>query len=168
MRNRFFGMLATIIMGGAVMTGLTACSNVDNNGGSSQQKRVALLLPDNSRIDRWGTDLKNLEDAMTTYGIKTTSYVAPETAEGAAAALEEAGITNMPIITGQDNSPASQALIKSGKQTMTIDKNLKDMANNTALIVNSLINNTPITGSQTVAGIPTIYSKITVITKDDL
>ena len=341
MRNRFFGMLATIMMGGAVMTGLTACSNVDNNGGSSQQKRVALLLPDNSRINRWGTDLKNLEDAMATYGIKTTSYVAPETAEGAAqqveqlkkaindgvkyivlttvdykkinesglleqhpdvkvvchdrfvfdnpriaffsstntkdvgrmqaqflidqfqasgkasmtleilqgpafdgnskdyydgamellqkyiddgklvvksgkttfddvmadswsiedekkamedrlksyaegecpdmvlaaadnaaqgavAALEGAGITNMPIITGQDNSPASQALIKSGKQTMTIDKNLKDMANNTALIVNSLINNTPITGSQTVAGIPTIYSKITVITKDDL
>ena len=81
-------------------------------------------------------------------------------AQGVVAALEEAGITNMPIITGQDNSPASQALIKSG--------NLKDMANNTALIVNSLINNTPITGSQTVAGIPTVYSKITVITKDDL
>ena len=117
MRNRFFGMLATIIMGGAVMTGLTATDNA---------------------------------------------------AQGAVAALEEAGITNMPIITGQDNSPASQALIKSGKQTMTIDKNLKDMANNTALIVNSLINNAPITGSQTVAGIPTIYSKITVITKDDL
>ena len=51
---------------------------------------------------------------------------------------------------------------------MTIDKNLKDMANNTALIVNSLIMNAPITGTQTVAGIPTIYSKITVITKDDL
>ena len=334
-------MLATIMMGGAVMTGLTACSNTDNNDGNDQQKRVALLLPDNSRIDRWGIDLKNLEDAMATYGIKATSYVAPETAEGAdkqveqlkkaindgvkyivlttvdykkinesglleqhpdvklvchdrfvfdnpriaffsstntkdvgrtqaqflidkfqasgkasmtlemlqgpstdgnskdyydgaiellqkfiddgklvvksgkttfddvkadswsiadgkkamadrlksyaegecpdmvlaatdnaaqgaVAALEGAGITNMPIITGQDNSPASQALIKSGKQTMTIDKNLKDMANNTALIVNSLINNTPITGSQTVAGIPTIYSKITVITKDDL
>ena len=69
MRNRFFGMLATIMMGGAVMTRLTACSNTDNN---------------------------------------------------------------------------------------------------TAMIVNSLIMNTPITGSQTVAGIPTIYSKITVITKDDL
>lgn len=58
-------------------------------------------------------------------------------------------------------------VVKSGKQTMTIDKNLKDMANNTAMIVNGLITNKPITGSQTVAGIPTIYSKITVITKDD-
>ena len=341
MQNRFFGMLATIMMCGAVMTGLTACSNEDNNDGNVKEKQVALLLPDNSRIDRWGTDLKNLEEAMTTYGIKTVSYVAPETADGAAlqveqlkkaindgvkyivlttvdykkinesglleqhpdvkvvchdrfvfdnpriaffsstntkdvgrtqaqflidqfqasgkasmtleilqgpafdgnskdyydgaiellkeyidngklivksgktayndvmadswdvedckkamedrlksyaegerpdmvlaaadnaaqgavAALEGAGITNMPIITGQDNSPASQALIKSGKQTMTIDKNLKDMANNTAMIVNGLINNTLITGSQTVAGIPTIYSKITVITKNDL
>ena len=321
MQNRFFGMLATIMMCGAVMTGLTACSNEDNNDGNVKEKQVALLLPDNSRIDRWGTDLKNLEEAMATYGIKTISCVAPETADGAAlqveqlknaindgvkyivlttvdykkinesglleqhpdvkvvchdrfvfdnpriaffsstntkevgrtqaqflidqfqaskdyydgamellneyidngklivksgktayndvmadswdvenckkamedrlksyaegerpdmvlaaadnaaqgaiAALEGAGITNMPIITGQDNSPASQAYIKSGKQTMTIDKNLKDMANNTAMIVNGLINNTPITGSQTVAGIPTIYSKITVITKDD-
>ena len=341
MKHKIFGMLATIMMGGAVMTGLTACSNTDNNDGNDQQKRVALLLPDNSRINRWGTDLKNLEDAMATYGIKTTSYVAPETAEGATlqveqlkkaindgvkyivlttvdykkinesglleqhpdvklvchdrfvfdnpriaffsstntkdvgrtqaqflidkfqasgkasmtlemlqgpafdgnskdyydgamellqkfidegklvvksgkttfddvkgdswdiadqkkamadrlksyatgecpdmvlaaadnaaqgavAALEEAGITNMPIITGQDNSPASQALIKSGKQAMTIDKNLKDMANNTAMIVYNLMMNLPITGTQTVAGIPTVYSKITVITKDDL
>ena len=44
-------------------------------------------------------------------------------AQGAIEALEEAGITNMPIITGQDNSAISQAYIKSGKQTMTIDKN---------------------------------------------
>ena len=117
MRNRFFGLLATIMMGGAVMTGLTATDNA---------------------------------------------------AQGAVAALEGAGITNMPIITGQDNSPASQALIKSGKQTMTIDKNLEDMANNTAMIVYNLMMNMPITGTQTVAGIPTIYSKITVITKDDL
>ena len=120
------------------MTGLTACSNVDNNGGSSQQKRVALLLPDNSRIDRWGTDLKNLEEAMATYGIKTTSYVAPETAEGAAEQVEQL-----------------KAAINDGVKV-------------TALIVNSLIMNAPITGTQTVAGIPTIYSKITVITKDDL
>ena len=84
MRNRFFWMLATIMMFGVVMTGLTSCSNVDNNDGNNkEQKRVALLLPDASRIERWGTDLKNLEDAMATYGIKTTSYVAPETAEGA-------------------------------------------------------------------------------------
>ena len=66
-------MLAAIMMGGAVMTGLTACSNTDNNDGNNQQKRVALLLPDNSRIDRWGTDLRNLEGAMATYGIMTTS-----------------------------------------------------------------------------------------------
>ena len=47
-----------------------------------------------------------------------------------------------------------------------IDKNLKDMANNTAMIVNSLMTNTPIHTSQSVEGIPTIYSKITVVTQD--
>ena len=89
MQNRFFGMLATIMMCGAVMTGLTACSNEDNNDGNVKEKQVALLLPDNSRIDRWGTDLKNLEEAMATYGIKTISCVAPETADGAALQVEQ-------------------------------------------------------------------------------
>ena len=340
MRNRFYWLFATIMMCGAMMTGLTSCSNIDNNdGNNNDQKRAALLLPDASRIDRWAIDLAILEDAMATYGIKTTSYVAPETeegamqqveqlrtaindgvkyivlttidyqkinesgllqqhpdvkvvchdrfifdnpyiayfsstdtkevgrtqasflldyfnasgkasmtleilqgpetdynakdyydgamellqeyidsgklvvksgktafndvkadswnvedekkamkdrlsnyaegdcpdmvlaatdnaAQGAIEALEEAGITNMPIITGQDNSAISQAYIKSGKQTMTIDKNLKDMANNTAMIVNSLMTNTPIHTSPSVAGIPAIYSKITVVTQE--
>ena len=90
MRNRFFWMLVTIMMCGVVMTGLTSCSNVDNNDGNNkEQKRVALLLPDASRINRWSTDLANLEDAMATYGIKTTSYVAPETAEGAMQQVEQ-------------------------------------------------------------------------------
>ena len=82
------------------------------------------------------------------------------------AALEEAGVTNMPVITGQDNSAKSQDYIKSGKQTMTIDKNLKDMAYNTGMIVNSLISNSPIQTSQRISGIPVIYSKITLMTKD--
>ena len=90
MRNRFFWLLATIMMCGAVMTGLTSCSNIDNNdGNNNDQKRAALLLPDASRIDRWAIDLANLEDAMATYGIKTTSYVAPETAEGAMQQVEQ-------------------------------------------------------------------------------
>ena len=41
MQNRFFGMLATIMMCGAVMTGLTACSNEDNNDGNVKEKQVA-------------------------------------------------------------------------------------------------------------------------------
>ena len=308
MRNRFFWLLATIMMCGAVMTGLTSCSNIDNNdGNNNDQKRAALLLPDASRIDRWAIDLANLEDAMATYGIKTTSYVAPETAEGAMQQVEqlrtaindgveyivlttidyqkinesgllqqhpdvkvvchdrfifdnpyiayfsstdtkEVGRTQasflldhfnasgkasmtLEILQGPetdcnakdyydgamellqkyidsgklvvksgktayndvmadswnvedekkamkdrlssyaegecpDNSAISQAYIKSGKQTMTIDKNLKDMANNTAMIVHSLMTNAPIHTSQSVAGIPVIYSKITVMTQD--
>ena len=81
-------------------------------------------------------------------------------------ALEDKGITKKPVITGQDNSVASQAYIRDGKQTMTIDKNLKDMAYNTAMIVNSLISNSPIRTSQSISGIPVIYSKITLMTQD--
>lgn len=125
------------------------------------------------KADSWSIadGKKDMKDRLSSYGAgECPDMILAATdnqAQGAIEALEEAGITKMPIITGQDNTAMAQANIKSGKQTMTIDKNLKDMANNTAMIVNGLINNTPITGSQTVAGIPTIYSKITVITKDD-
>ncbi len=87
-------------------------------------------------------------------------------AQGAIEALNEKGITKKPVITGQDNSVASQAYIRDGKQTMTIDKNLKDMAYNTAMIVNSLISNSPIRTSQSISGIPAIFSKITLMTQD--
>lgn len=338
MRNRFFWLLGTIMMCGAMMTGLTSCSDNDDNKGNNQ-KKVAVLLPDNSRIERWGIDKANLEAVMTSYGFNTTFYVAPETAEGAVqqveqlkkainegvkyivltaidykkinesgllkehpdvkvvchdrfimdnpyiaylssadtkeigrtqalfllnyfhasgktsmtleilqgpetdvnakdyydgamellkkyidggklvvksdkkaykdvkadnwtvadgkkamqdrldsygagecpdmvlaandnlaqgaiAALEEAGVTDMPVITGQDNTVKSQDYIKSGMQTMTIDKNLKDMAYNTAMIINGLISNSPIRTSQSISGIPALFSKITVMTKD--
>jgi putative multiple sugar transport system substrate-binding protein len=91
-------------------------------------------------------------------------------AQGAIEALTAAGITDMPIITGQDNTAMAQSNIKNHKQTMTVDKNLMDMAYNTALIVNSLISNSPVQTNQsiTVSGvnIPVIYSKITLMTID--
>ena len=331
-------MLATIMMCGAMMTGLTSCSNSDNNNSDSQAK-VAVLLPDGVSLARWATDKANLEAVMAAYGFNTAFYVAPETpegamqqvdqlrnaindgakyivltaidykkinesglleqhpdvkvvchdriildnphiayissadtkevgrtqaqfllnhfhstgaasmtieilegpltdvnakdyyegamellskyidsgklvvksgkkeysqvkadswsiadgkkdmkdrlssygagecpdmilaatdnqAQGAIEALEEAGITKMPIITGQDNTAMAQANIKSGKQTMTIDKNLKDMAYNTAMIINSLMSNSPVHASQSISNIPVVYSKITVMTQD--
>ena len=87
-------------------------------------------------------------------------------AQGAIEALTEAGITAMPVITGQDNTTMAQANIKNGKQTMTIDKNLKDMAYNTAMIINSLISNSPVHASQSISNIPVFYSKITLMTQD--
>ena len=72
----------------------------------------------------------------------------------------------MPVITGQDNTEMAQTNIKNGKQTMTIDKSLKDMSYNTAMIINSLISNSPVHASQTVSNIPVFYSKITVMTQD--
>ncbi len=49
---------------------------------------------------------------------------------------------------------------------MTIDKNLKDMAYNTAMIINSLISQSPVHASQSISNIPVFYSKITVMTED--
>lgn len=91
-------------------------------------------------------------------------------AQGAIEALTAAGITDMPIITGQDNTTMAQNNIKDGKQAMTIDKNLNDMAYNTALIINSLISHSPVQTSQHISvgeeNIPVLYSKITLMTID--
>ena len=338
MRKRFFWLLATIMMCGAMMTGLTSCSNSDNNNSDSQAK-VAVLLPDGVNLARWATDKAYLEGVMAAYGFNAAFFVAPESqegaelqveqlrnaiddgvkyivltaidykkinesglfeqhpdvkvichdriildnphiayissadtkevgrtqaqfllnhfhstgaasmtiellegpltdvnakdyyegamellgkyidsgkfvvksgkkeysqvmadswsiadgkkdmkdrlssygagecpdmilaatdnqAQGAIEALEEAGITKMPVITGQDNTAMAQANIKNGKQTMTIDKNLKEMAYNTAMIVNSLISNSPVRTSQTISNIPVFYSSLIVMTQD--
>ena len=87
-------------------------------------------------------------------------------AQGAIDALTEAGFAKMPVITGQDNTKMAKANIKNRKQTMTIDKNLKDMAYNTGLIVNSLLSNSPVQTSQSINNIPVLYSKITLMTRD--
>ena len=87
-------------------------------------------------------------------------------AQGAIDAMAEAGVTKVPVITGQDNTTMARNNIKSHKQAMTIDKNLKDMAYNTGLIVNSLISNSPVQTGQSISGIPVLYSKITLMTID--
>lgn len=87
-------------------------------------------------------------------------------AEGAIEALGLAGITDMPVITGQDNTAMAQSNIKRHLQTMTIDKNLTDMAYNTGLIVNGLLSNSPVQASQRISGIPVFYSKLTMMTVD--
>ena len=58
--------------------------------------------------------------------------------------------------------------ITKGKSFManTIDKNLQDMAYNTAMIINSLIANAPVQTSQSISGIPVLYSKVTLKTVD--
>ena len=124
------------------------------------------------KADSWSVadGKKDMKDRLSSYAAGQCPYMilaaVDNQAQGAIEALTEAGITTMPVITGQDDTAIAQANIKSGKQTMTIDKNLKDMAYNTAMIVNSLISNSPIQTSQSISNIPVVYSKITVMTKD--
>ena len=124
------------------------------------------------KADSWSIadGKKDMKDRLSSYGAgECPDMILAATdnqAQGAIEALEEAGITDMPVITGQDNTAMAQANIKSGKQTMTIDKNLKDMAYNTAMIINSLMSNSPVHASQSISNIPVVYSKITVMTQD--
>lgn len=91
-------------------------------------------------------------------------------AQGAIQALTEKGISDMPIITGQDNSTIARQNIQAGKQTMTIDKSLEEMAFNTAMIVNGLIHNVPVQTIDYVTieskKIPVMYSKLITKVKD--
>ena len=83
---------------------------------------------DQVKADSWNVEdeKKAMEDRLASYGPgecpDMVLAAADNAAQGAIAALEEAGVTNMPVITGQDNSVKSQDYIKNGKQTMTIDK----------------------------------------------
>jgi len=91
-------------------------------------------------------------------------------AQGVIEALNEINNTITPVITGQDNSTIAKENILAGKQAMTIDKSLKEMAFNTALIVNGLVHNVPVqTIDYVTVGstkIPVMYSKLITMVKD--
>ncbi|MBO7437863.1 MAG: substrate-binding domain-containing protein [Bacteroidaceae bacterium] len=91
-------------------------------------------------------------------------------AQGVIEALNEINNTITPVITGQDNSTTAKQNILDGKQTMTIDKSLEEMAFNTAMIVNGLIHNVPVQTIDYVTigstKIPVMYSKLITMVKD--
>ena len=80
MRKNYFAK--ALILGAAMLLAL-ACTKEGN------QKKVAVLLPDASSLDRWATDKSNLETVMASYGFNTTFYIAPETEAGAAQQVEQ-------------------------------------------------------------------------------
>ena len=80
MKKDFFKVLFVAAV--ALLT--VSCSDdKDKDNEVTVDRRVAVLLPDDSMIERWGIDKKNLENAMDRYGLDATFYTAPETAEGA-------------------------------------------------------------------------------------
>ena len=66
-----------------------SCSKDNEKDDVAVDRKVAVLLPDASVIERWAIDKKNLENAMTRYGLDATFYTAPETAEGAQQQVEQ-------------------------------------------------------------------------------
>ena len=85
MKKDFFKVLFVAAV--ALLT--VSCSDKDKDNDVTVDRKVAVLLPDDSMIERWGIDKKNLENAMNRYGLDATFYTAPETAEGANQQVEQ-------------------------------------------------------------------------------
>ena len=64
MKKNYLSNKALILAAAALLA--LACTKAD------QQKKVAVLLPDDTIIDRWATDKSLLETFMKQYGFNTT------------------------------------------------------------------------------------------------
>lgn len=71
------------IIGKVLMASCLAILAISCEKEEQADKRVALFLPDGVKLERWTTDMSNLVDALAQYGLETSQYTAPETAEGA-------------------------------------------------------------------------------------
>lgn len=89
---------------------------------------------------------------------------------GSVQALEQyyTSVSKYPVITGMDNTANAVQMIKDGKISMTIDKSIRDMAYNTALLITSLMNGynpvTPKSFDNGVKQVPEICSAPVVYT----
>ena len=59
-----------------------SCSNDNEKDDVTVDRKVAVLLPDASVIERWAIDKKNLENAMTRYGLDATFLYRPGDGRG--------------------------------------------------------------------------------------
>lgn len=93
-------------------------------------------------------------------------------ADGIISALIEKGCTTFPVITGQDLSDQAKVNIKAGKQTMTIYKEYEELARNAATVVNSFVLGSPVSTGKTFNNsakeVPSLFSNITLVTKDNI
>ncbi len=65
------------------LTSIFACNKIEN------EKKVAVLLPDGSTIERWADDMNYLVEALTVNNITAVQFVAPETEDGAKLQVEQ-------------------------------------------------------------------------------
>jgi D-xylose transport system substrate-binding protein len=117
-------------------------ASTDNNGLILKREQLAVLQPAVDRGDikivaqqhakDWKPEeaLKIVENALTQNADKIDVVVASNdgTAGGAISALETKGLAGKVIVTGQDAEKAALQRIAEGKQTMTIYKPIKPLA----------------------------------------
>lgn len=130
-------------------------------------------------LSSWTTEAANSE--MTSRLLSYEAGKAPDmvlaandnTADGIISAIIDHGFDGQfPIVTGQDNNTKARENIANGHQGMTINKELEEMAYNTAMIVSSFVSGNPAKSlnlvNNGVKDVPTIYSSLTLVTKDNL
>ena len=141
-----------------------------------------LSVPSNKKsysevsLDSWTADAAKAEmlNRITKTGVIPDFVLAPNdnVADGIISALIDKECTTFPFITGQDLTAEAKKNIKEGKQSMSIYKEYKKLAENAAMVVSSFILGNPASTDNTfnngVKEVPVKYSDITLVTKDNV
>lgn len=90
------------------------------------------------------------------------------TAGGAIAALKAAGVTQLPLVTGQDAEVAAIQRIISGDQYMTVYKDISTQASVAADAAFDLLRGNPLTSNSQVHGVPATLLEPVIVTKDNI
>lgn len=129
-----------------------------------------------SFVENWSGEnsehlIKKVVDCSTS-GIDAIVASADGIAEGVIKAYEENGDTVMPLITGQDASAIALDYIRQGKQSMTIRKPFKDLAEEAAVCAHTLAEGkkyeTSFVLNNGAKDIPSILLPVTVIDSSNL
>ncbi|MEZ5426951.1 MAG: substrate-binding domain-containing protein [Pyrinomonadaceae bacterium] len=162
-------------------------ASTDNNGMILKQEQNKVLKPAVDRGDikivadqhakDWKADeaLKIVENALTQNNDKIDAVVASNdgTASGAISALETKGLAGKVLVTGQDAEKAALQRIAEGKQTMTIYKPIKPLAEGAIdaaikIAKKEKFESEPFKSETIDKEVPAILLEVVVVDKDNL
>lgn len=89
-------------------------------------------------------------------------------AAGAVSALRAAGVTELPVVTGQDAELSAVQRIVAGQQTMTVYKAIAQQARTTAEVAVRLARGEPQVVPSRVGGIPAVLLTPVAVARDDV
>jgi len=118
--------------------------------------------------------MSNMENALTTYGEEIDAVVCSNDgmAGGVVSALESVGLEGKVIVTGQDAELAACQRIVDGTQTMTVYKQIKELATSAIDTAVKLARGEELTSENTynngVGEVPAIFPEMISVDKDNM